>query len=99
MARKATNKIIVGLQQALHHAQSKHEFLVEKDVPLPAWFEQKYPLAEMDVGDSFLVPDPSLADLRRLRAAVCHFGKRHERLYSVRKDPKKPGSYRCWRRE
>lgn len=96
---KATNKIVVGLHQSLQHAQGMTDYKIEKDVPIPTWITRKYPLAEMQVGDSFLVPTPSTQELRRIRAAACAFGKHNDRLYAVRKDPKKPGSYRCWRKE
>jgi hypothetical protein len=99
MAKSAATKIMVGLNEALEHAKTNTIFKIEKNVPVPIWMTGKYPLGDMEIGDSFSIPDPDIVELRRVRAAACAFGKRVERLYSVRKDPKKPGSYRCWRVE
>lgn len=93
------SKILVGLQQAVQHSKTNTIFKIEKGILRPDWITRKYPLSEMNVGDSFLLEAPNDRELRRIRAAACVFGKRAERLYSVRKDPKKSGSYRCWRVE
>ncbi len=53
---------------------------IEKDIPVPR-MRSKYPYATMEVGDSFLVPNP-------------YFGKTgHVRSYLPRKDQKFVGKF------
>ncbi len=73
---------------------------IEKGVPIPSTaLKIRYPLADMNVGDSFLVPDDTSgagpAHLR-VRAAVSHFSKRNNKRFIVRKVE---GGHRCWRIE
>lgn len=70
-------------------------FKIEKNVPVPEKPSPigKYPFAEMNVGDSFLVPG---AQARRLQSAIQVFRRR------VGKDKKfiardVEGGARCWR--
>jgi len=51
----------------------------------------KYPFGEMEVGDSFPVPE---GDGFRSRCAASAYGKRYSMKFSVRKYE---GGYRCWR--
>jgi hypothetical protein len=79
-------------------------FQIETNVPVPAVANRGatasvYPLADMYVGDSFLVPlEPiTLADRRRVSAAVTGFAKRHKAKglkFSVRSVE---GGLRVWR--
>jgi hypothetical protein len=72
------------------------QYKIESGVAMPAsrGRYRKYPLAEMQVGDSFAV---SRSEVDNIRNAVSFFGKRHNRKYTVRcVDPVK-GEYRCWR--
>ena len=63
-------------------------------MPEPRGRYPKYPLAEMQVGDSFAISE---GDVAKLRVAVSHFGTRKGRKYSIRCiDPVKH-EYRCWR--
>ena len=69
------------------------KFKIDKDVPLPD-DRPKYPLGEMEIGDSFLVenePDP-----RKLRGAVYQYGRRNGREYAVNKVGEE--AYRVWRK-
>jgi hypothetical protein len=53
------------------NATGAHEFRIEKGVSIPrrARRERLYPLAEMEINDSFLVPGD---DAKRLQNLVCH---------------------------
>ena len=68
------------------------EFRIEKGVPLPS-VRAKYPLGEMDVGDSFHI---DAAERARLVSAASFFGTRKGKKFSVRKEVNGSG-YRCWR--
>ena len=72
--------------------------IIEKGIPVPGaslWSREKSRvLSTMEVGDSFLLPDPSNSDLYNLRNAASRYGKMHRRRYAVRKVD---GGYRCWR--
>ena len=66
---------------------------VEKNIPLPesdVGGSVKYPLGEMEVGDSFWTN----VDLDRLAPVISSYGKRHNRKYSRRK---MDGGFRVWR--
>jgi len=69
-------------------------FKVEKGIPIPAPLKRRplFPVADMEVGDSFTVPYEFAKDLR---AAAHTYGWRNRRKYSVRKQP--DGLVRCWR--
>jgi len=72
------------------------EFRIEKGVPLPgkggAGGARKYPFPDMEVGDSFPIPQ-GLNE--RVGMAASQYGLRYHIKLSVRKTP--DGSYRCWR--
>ena len=62
---------------------------LDKDVPLP----QRYPFAQMSVGDSFAVP----AHMKRTTVTVAakRYGKANGKKFTVKAMPDK--SLRCWR--
>lgn len=71
-------------------------FKIEHGVEIPAGGNKRntYPLAEMQVGDSFAFDKLNLLNLR---SAASYFGARNNRKYSIRcVDPVKR-EYRCWR--
>ena len=76
---------------------SSSVFKIEKDVPHTTWIERKYPFSQMIVGDSFFIETPTIKELRRIRSSACVYGTRVGWKFSIRKEVKKPGSYRCWR--
>lgn len=61
---------------------------IDKGVPLP----RRYPFADMQVGDSFLVPE----GVKRSNVSVAakRYGDRHGAAFTVRKVPE---GLRCWR--
>jgi hypothetical protein len=68
------------------------KIVIEKDVPLPAsakW--SKYPFAEMEIGDSFVVPRERH---EQLRSASSWAGRRHGRKFTIRIVGEQ---VRCWR--
>ncbi len=74
---------------------------IEKNVPLPgsgAGRPSKYPFADMEVGDSFLVAEgPSSGHLGyNARNAAKNFGVRHGMKFSVKQTE---GGVRIWRIE
>jgi hypothetical protein len=79
-------------------------FQIETNIPVPTIANRGatasvYPLADMYVGDSFLVPlEPvTLADRRRVSAAIAGYTKRHKDKglkFSVRTVD---GGLRVWR--
>lgn len=74
-------------------------FAIEKDVPLPRQKRQRarYPLGEMEVGDSFFVPcSKAEADtvLKRVRAALWYHKKNGDKNFIVHAVK---GGVRCWR--
>lgn len=62
---------------------------IEKGIPVP----RSYPFAEMQVGDSFAVPE----SLQRMTVTVAakRYGDKHGMKFTVRAMPDK--SFRCWR--
>ena len=69
-------------------------YKIEKDVQLPNKSAgEKYPLSEMQVGDSFLVGDEKA---NAVRVAVHHRQRGLNAKFIVRKVD---GGYRCWRIE
>lgn len=68
------------------------EIVIEKGIPMPDR-RPKYPLQEMEVGDSFELSDE--ADPRKLRGSVYQYGRRYGRDFSVIKTGEE--SYRVWR--
>lgn len=63
--------------------------LIDKNVPLP----QQWPFPDMEVGDSFLVPD----DIRRstINVAAKRYGDKHGGKFTVRLTEDR--KLRCWR--
>ena len=61
---------------------------VESNIPIPG----KYPFAQMQVGDSFLVPQ----DVKRqtVNVAALRYGRTSGKRFTVRMTPE---GYRCWR--
>jgi len=66
---------------------------IEKGVPVPSrWINEKYPLDDMEVGDSFFTNSPAV----KVRPAVTHYGRRNGRKYVTRS---MDGGLRVWRVE
>jgi hypothetical protein len=63
---------------------------IDSNVPMPS----KFPFAQMQVGDSFLIP----ADVKRtaVNVAAMRYGKKHRVKFTVRGTTE---GYRCWRIE
>lgn len=72
------------------------QYKIERGIAMPETRgrHRKYPLHEMQVGDSFAI---SNADVTKLRNAVSWFGTRKGRKYSIRCIDPVEGKYRCWR--
>lgn len=64
---------------------------IEKNVPLP----QRYPFAQMEIGDSFAVPEG--INRTRVSVAAKRHGDKHGQKFTVRIMPDR--SFRCWRVE
>ena len=67
--------------------------IIEKNIPLPEKVQgkrktNKYPLKDMEVNDSFTVPNPdnlSLVQLRNQVNSICHyFNKTNNTKFSIR---------------
>lgn len=70
---------------------------IEKGIPVPSnGTKGEFPFHEMDVGDSFLVPE---GRKRSVSSAACYYsgprGKGSGKKFAVLRQ--KDGSYRCWR--
>lgn len=64
-------------------------YKIEKNLPIPpsGTGRPKYPLRDMEVGDSFFVPVPLINTLKfrnRLSSALTYFGKRHSVQFITR---------------
>lgn len=78
------------------------EFMIEKGIPIPPDYRAtkgrgrpaRYPLADLEVGESFMVEGDS-DERDRLKNAAAHAGRRQGKQFSVRTI--EPGQYRCWR--
>jgi hypothetical protein len=69
-------------------------FEIEHNIPIPAPKTRVvYPFSEMQVGDSFAIPQDR-AD--RVRVAAINWGRNHGKKFRVRKNGT---SARCWRVE
>ena len=70
-----------------------NEVKIEKGIKIPTarMRSEHWPIADMGVGDSFLVPASSVANVRRLAS---NYQLRLKTKYTVRKVE---GGYRCWR--
>jgi hypothetical protein len=64
---------------------------IDKNVPLPA----RFPLDQMEVGDSFAVP-PGV-HRTTVSIAALRYGRKHRMKFVTRKTP--DGTIRCWRVE
>lgn len=70
------------------------EYKIEKGVPIPpARHGRKYPWHEMEIGDSFVVPDMSKSHA----GAVCGGARKNGRKFSFRL--LETGGVRIWRVE
>ena len=70
---------------------------IEKGIPVPELRlgrRSNYPLAEMEVGESFACEKPHRAEVNRLRQAAYRYGKRHGKKFTVRVSG---DEVRCWR--
>ena len=65
------------------------QIAIDKGVPMP----KRYPFAEMDVGDSFVVP-PNIARTTVAIAAL-RYSRKHGVKFVVRLTPDR--TLRCWR--
>lgn len=69
------------------------DFKIDKDVPIISsdTVKLRWPFGEMEVGDSFLIPE----DIKpRVISAASYYGLRHKKKFSIRKTT---DGYRCWR--
>jgi hypothetical protein len=66
---------------------------IEKDIPLPAQVEARYPFAQMEVGDSIFCKE-----LKTLKSAAFNHGNKSGKKFTVQKATREgvPGG-RCWR--
>lgn len=62
---------------------------IEKNIPIP----YRYPFKQMEVGDSFEVPEEVTRSA--VSVAALRFGRRHGMIFSIRFTPEK--KLRCWR--
>jgi hypothetical protein len=69
-----------------------HAPRIESGVEMPERNNQRYPLGEMEPGDSFFLPDTE--QRTRIQSAVSWHGKRNGRKYSIRTVD---GGFRVWR--
>ena len=77
------------------------EFEIEDNMPIPALsghgkYQRKYPLHEMDVGQSFFVPfeGDSRKHLMSLSGVVTRYGKKNGKIFITRTVK---GGARVWR--
>ena len=64
---------------------------IQKDVPMD-FAKNKYPFAEMEVGDSFFAKK---SEVDKVRSAASHHSKRHGGGRFTTRAVR--GGYRCWR--
>jgi len=69
-------------------------FKIEKGITRPPGEPgvRKYPFSQMEIGDSFLIPQDYMT---RVRAAAHRHGERTRTKFTIRR--MEDGSYRCWR--
>lgn len=69
---------------------------VEKGRPIPPPTKSKYPFRDMEIGDSFWVPDGRNAEATKnnVRSAATCYSRRNGGRFTVRRDN---GGYRVWR--
>lgn len=69
---------------------------VEKDVPVSEVANRKYPLADMDVGDSFFMATEAIRAIgQRIRSSVQHYRRTNPHTKFVVRAV--DGGIRCWR--
>lgn len=68
-------------------------YTIDSGVPILPSREQRYPFAELAVGESFSF---QLHEVKEIRSAAQYIGKKYNKKFSVRKD-KADGVGRCWR--
>jgi hypothetical protein len=74
----------------------KSMFKIEKDVPIPAEYtRKKYPLGDLKIGDSFLIPKDKAPT--NMSASLAPQVARLSIKITIRKQPN--GDYRVWRIE
>lgn len=69
---------------------------IERNIPIPPFVggrgrPAKYPLADMQVGDSFFMP---AAIKNSVAGCATSHGKRYNKKFTIRRDA---NGYRCWR--
>lgn len=71
-------------------------YAIEKHVPIPSGrpSRQRYPHPKLNVGESFFVPVKDNRTEPRVRSAVCMYGLKHDRMFTVKKVD---GGVRVWR--
>lgn len=62
--------------------------VIEKGIPIP----NKFPFKDMEVGDSFLIPEN--IPRTTVQVAAARYGKPLGKLFTIRKTP---DGARCWR--
>jgi hypothetical protein len=67
-------------------------YVIEKGVPYEPVVCHKYPVSQMEIGDSFLVTDPQ--DCRRAAATCSNYGRRNGKVFRSKKCPQ---GIRIWR--
>ncbi len=60
------------------------QYKVETNVPIPSRDRSKYPFVDMDVGDSFLIPDPTDTERKRVQTSAASYGRRHNKHFVTR---------------
>lgn len=69
-------------------------YLIEKNIPVGKFLYDKYPLKEMDIGDSFFIDTNNDDKIRSLRTYANKYGKQNDKKFIVRKYE---NGFRCWR--
>jgi len=74
------------------------EFKIEKGIAIPErkGGTVKYPFEQMEVGDSFFVPESAEVRRSNFSNSASSYGKRTGKKFTVRKVE---GGWRCWRVE
>jgi hypothetical protein len=74
------------------------EFKIEQGIEIPPRRSGalKYPFDQMNVGDSFFIPEDSSVKPANVSNSAQAYGKQTGRKFTVRRVE---GGYRCWRTE
>ena len=69
---------------------------VEDGIPVPAKIRSKYPIKQLELGQSFMIPSSELSptQISSIRQATTKFAKETGRKFTVRKTD---GGLRVWR--